>query len=110
MDILESKEVLLEKSFSWWKKLNKKIEGKPQPVQVLQKRTMNTAIATLEDLINVPFSELSMSLYFYCQDLQMTQFTKLYESQVELVVANPEKFVFQLHSFFNEISTKIKKI
>ena len=70
MDILESKEVLLEKSFSWWKKLNKKIEGKPQPVQVLQKRTMNTAIATLEDLINVPFSELSMSLYFYCQDLQ----------------------------------------
>lgn len=109
MDILESKEVLLEKSFSWWKKLNKKIEGKPQPVQVLQKRTMNTAIATLEDLINVPFSELSMSLYFYCQDLQMTQFTKLYESQVELAGANPEKFVFQLHSFFNEISTKIKK-
>lgn len=108
MDTIKTTE-LLEQSFDWWKKLNKKLKDKPQAVQVLQKRTMNTAIAILENLIDVPYTELSMSLYFYCQDVQMTQFTRLYESQIELAGANPEKFVFQLHSFLNQISSKIKK-
>lgn len=94
---------------SWWKRLNRKLEGKPQPMQVLQKRTMNTALAVLDNLEDIPFTQLSMSLYFYCQDIKMNEFTHLYENQVELAGANPEKFVFQLHKFFNDISHKIKK-
>lgn len=99
----------LEQTTVWWKKLNKKLDGKPQPMQILQKRTMNTALAVLENLDGIPFTKLSMSLYFYCQDLKMSEFTHQYENQLELAGANPEKFVFQLHKFFNEISIKIKK-
>lgn len=99
----------LEQTTAWWKKLNKKLEGKPQPMQILQKRTMNTALAVLENLDGIPFTKLSMSLYFYCQDLKMSEFTHQYENQLELAGANPDKFVFQLHKFFNEISVKIKK-
>lgn len=94
---------------SWWKRLNRKLEGKPQPMQVLQRRTMNTALAVLENIEDLPFTKLSMSLYFYCQDLRMQEFTHLYEKQVELAGANPEKFVFQLHKFYNDVSHKIKK-
>ncbi len=96
-------------TISWWKRLNRKLEGKPQPMQVLQRRTMNTALSVLENIEDLPFSNLSMSLYFYCQDLKMKEFTHLYENQIELAGANPEKFVFQLHKFYNDISNKIKK-
>lgn len=99
----------LKQTTSWWKRLNRKLEGKPQPMQILQKRTMNTALAVLENLEDIPFTKLSMSLYFYCQDLRMTEFTKQYENQIELAGANPEKFVFQLHKFFNDMTNKIKK-
>lgn len=94
---------------TYWKRLNKRIQGKPEPVQVLQKRTLNSAIVILENLKEIPFQKLSTSLYFYCQDIQMSKFTRLYEAQIELAGANPEKFVFQLHSFYNDISSKIKK-
>lgn len=99
----------LKQTTSWWRRLNRRLEGKPEPMQVLQKRTMNTALQVLDNLEDIPFSKLSMSLYFYCQDLKMSEFTHLYENQVELAGANPEKFVFQLHKFFNDVSHKIKK-
>jgi hypothetical protein len=35
--------------------------------------------------------------------------TREYEKQIELAGANPERFVFQLHSFYNAISSKIRK-
>ena len=93
----------------WWKRLNKKIKDKPEPVKVLQRRTMNSALAILQNLQGIPFEKLSMSLYFYCQDLKMYEFTHQYEAQVELAGANPEKFVFQLHNFYNALAAKIKK-
>lgn len=93
----------------WMQKLNRKIESKPMPVKTLQRRTMNSAIAICNCLSGLDFSKISMSLYFYCKDVQMQQFTHLYESQIELAGANPEKFAFQLHQFYNNISTKIKK-
>lgn len=96
-------------TLSWWRRLNRKLESKPKPLQILQKRTMNTALAVLDNIEDIPFSKLSMSLYFYCQDLRMNEFTHFYENQVELAGANPERFVFQLHKFFNDITNKIKK-
>lgn len=102
-------EEYVKKSLSYWKRLNRKIADKPQVMQILQKRTFNTAFAVLENLKDIPFTELSMSLYFYCQDVAMNKFTRLYEAQVELAGIDSEKFMFQLHKFFNELSNKIKK-
>lgn len=79
------------------------------PANLLQRRTMNTAVVTVSTLQNIPFSELSSSLYFFCSDIESKAFSRLYESQVELAGANPDKFIKGLHSFFNATAHKIKK-
>ena len=57
----------------------------------------------------IPFEELAVSLYFYCQDVNMAQFTRWYEAQLELAGANKEKFATGLHRFFTETAKKIQK-
>ena len=94
---------------SYWKKLNKKLKGKPYPVIIIQRRTLSTAVEILDTIENLPFEKLSMSLYFYCQDVGMAQFTRAYESQIELAGANPDKFVFGLNEFYTRMASKIRK-
>ena len=94
---------------SYWRKLNKKLRGKPYPVITIQRRTLSTASEILDTICDIPFEKLSMSLYFYCQDVGMAQFTHAYESQIELAGANPDKFVFGLHEFYTRIASKIRK-
>lgn len=91
------------------KRLNKKLEGKPPALRIIQRRTLNTAVQVLERLESIDFSVLSTSLYFYTEDLRMNEFTKYYEQQVELAGANPERFITNLHSFYQKLSAKIKK-
>ena len=92
-----------------WRKLLKKIKGTPLPMQILQRRTMSSAIGILESLEGVSFDRISRSLYFYCQDLRMNQFTGQYEAQVELAGANSEKFALGLHKFYNDMANQIKR-
>ena len=99
----------IERFVRWQRKLDKKIQSQPQPVQILQRRSLSTAEIVIEGIEDLPFEKLSMNLYFYCQDAQMNQFTRRYESMVELASIDPEKFAFSLHKFYNELSVKIKK-
>lgn len=94
---------------NYYKKLMKKIEGLPQPRQTIRRRAANTAAAILDNLRDVPFNKLAMSIYFYSNDLRMKDFTRYYESQLELAAVNPEKFFMGLHNFYNEMAVKIKK-
>lgn len=87
----------------------KKYKDKPAPVRTLLYRTLSTATAVLTGIKDIPFEKLSFSLYFFCQDIQTDYFTRLYESQLELAGANPDKFVKGLHKFFNDTAAKIKK-
>ena len=93
----------------YWNWLDKRLGGSLNPMAILQRRTMNTVCAVLENLRGIPFSKLSSSLYFFCADVESREFTRLYEAQIELAGAAPEKFAKGLHKFFNEISSKIKK-
>lgn len=93
----------------YWAWLDKKLGDSESPVALLQKRTMNTVCAVLMQLADIPFSDLSYSLYFFCADIEMREFARLYESQIELAGADPDKFARGLHKFYNEISAKIKK-
>lgn len=99
----------VERFCCWQRKLDKKIRSQPQPLQILQRRTISTAHSVVEGIENIPFEKLSMNLYFYCQDAQMNKFTRQYESMVELASIDPEKFAFSLHKFYNELSIRIKK-
>ena len=96
-------------SDTWWRRVTKKANGKPLPLIILQTRTLSTAVEILEWIQDMPFKKLSMSLYFYCQDVGMKEFTRAYETQLELAGANPEKFAMGLHSFYNEMAHKIQK-
>ena len=87
----------------------KKAKDQPKPVVILQLRTLSTAIEILDWISNIPFEELAVSLYFYCQDVNMAQFTRWYEAQLELAGANKEKFATGLHRFFTETAKKIQK-
>lgn len=88
---------LLKKWSNWFDRKNGSGYG---PANILQRRTMNTAIVTVSTLQNIHFTELSSSLYFFCSDIESKEFSRLYESQVELAGANPDKFIKGLHSFF----------
>ena len=96
-------------SDTWWRRVTKKANGKPLPLIILQTRTLSTAVEILEWIQDMPFKKLSMSLYFYCQDVGMKEFTRAYETQLELAGANPEKFAMGLHRFYNEMAHKIQK-
>lgn len=96
-------------SDTWWRRVTKKANGKPLPLIILQTRTLSTAVEILEWIQDMPFNKLSMSLYFYCQDVGMKEFTRAYEAQLELAGANPEKFAMSLHRFYNEMAHKIQK-
>ena len=88
--------------------IEKKSAGKPAPVVTMMRRTNATAISMLSELEDVPFRELSSSLYFICQDLQAQEFVHRYEAQLELAGANQDAFVKGLHKFFNDMARFVK--
>lgn len=92
-----------------WRRTMKKAKDQLKPVVILQLRTLSTAIEILDWISDIPFEELAVSLYFYCQDVNMAQFTRWYEAQMELAGANQEKFAVGLHRFFTETAKKIQK-
>ena|GEM_PF-727508 len=87
----------------------RKFADKPPVVKVIANRTFGTGIAVLSILEDFPFHTLSNLIYVYCKDSQLQWLTREYEGQIELAGANPERFIFQLHKFYNEISNKIRK-
>ena len=91
------------------KKYRDRYSNKPRDIQVMTKRTLATAISILAHLKEVPYEELITSIYIYCKDSNLMWLTQEYEKQIELAGANPERFIFQLHSFYNAISAKIRK-
>lgn len=92
-----------------WRRTMKKAKDQLKPVVILQLRTLSTAIEILDWISDIPFEELAVSLYFYCQDVNMAQFTRWYEAQMELAGANQEKFAVGFHRFFTETAKKIQK-
>ena len=98
-----------QSSARWWRHVRKNSKGKPLAAVLIQIRTLSTAVEILDWIQDIPFSNLSMSLYFYCQDIGMANFTRAYESQLELAAANPEKFALGLHKFYTEMAKKIQK-
>lgn len=93
----------------YWKWLDKKVAGKPSGIQTLQRRTMNTATMLLMSIKDIEFRDLSSTLYFICSSAETKELAHLYESQLELAGAAPEKFVKGLHAFYNDTAAKIKK-
>lgn len=91
------------------KRMNKKMQGKPQAVKIIMSRTFNSAIMILQHIADVPFEELIFDIFDFCIDLQFKEIVRLFDAELELAGADQEKFVFDLHPFYNNISNKIRK-
>lgn len=91
------------------KSFEKKISSKPFNQQVLMRRTLGSGLTIVQRLSRVDFSDLALSLYVYCKDMELFEFTHEYEKQIELAKANPERFLSQLYKFYTQISVRIKK-
>ena len=92
-----------------WEKMLKKMEKHPLPVQMLMRRTLNTAMAVVASLHDIPFQKLESSLYFFCESLETKTFVHEYEGQLELAESDRDKFIKGLYPFFNRISSTIRK-
>lgn len=93
----------------YYSRMQKKIEGKPFPVQLIMERTFSSACMILTALDGIPFNELAMGVFFFCKDVQFREVVRQYDAQLELAGANPDKFVFGLHSFYNTVTNRIRK-
>lgn len=91
------------------KKYKRKYENLPLVRQIIYRRTFGIVMNILSNIQGIPFEKFSMNLYFYCKDLQMKQFTRSYESQLELAAIDSEKFLFSLYGFYNSMALRIKK-
>lgn len=87
----------------------KKHLNKPEAIQYYASRALSTACIVVTGIKGIPFEELTLGIYYYCQDAAFRPIAKEYDAQLELAGANPEKFILGLHNFYNEISKKIKR-
>ena len=87
--------------------LEKRLVKKPEDAKQLQRRTLHSAFAVLNNLKNLKFSDFSRTLYFFCADAKTEEFTRYYESQLELALIDEEKFVKNLHKFYVSMGKKI---
>lgn len=97
----------LEKKYS--KRMEKKMKGKPQAVKIIMSRTFYSAIMIIQNIIDVPFEKLTFDIYDFCIDLQFREIVRLFDAELELAGIDQEKFIFDLHPFYNRVSHKIKK-
>lgn len=93
----------------YYKRMQKRIAGKPPPVQIIMERTFNTACLVLRCIHSMPFSQLTKALYFLCKSLPHREMARQFESQLELAGANPERFVFGLHPFYNNFVAMVRR-
>lgn len=91
------------------KRYRKRIASKPQVVQILALRSFNTAATVLALLEGMSFQDIAKAVFLYCKDSKFREITKQYEGQIELAGANPERFLLELHSFYNQIGNLVRK-
>lgn len=103
---VEVENAVAKKYVPW---IRRKVKGKPSPVINMMYRTNGTGMAVVSLLKDVPFTELSANLYFMAQDMKTKEFTRLYESQLELASIDPDKYIHKLYQFFNDVGRHIKK-
>lgn len=93
----------------FFEKIFRKNPDESIPLKILRCRTVHTALSIIETIRGIPFHELSYSLYLISNELRMDSFIRMYEAQIEMAAANPERFINDLHKFFLKMKREIEK-
>lgn len=106
---MEYDNIAYELESKYDKRIEKKMQGKPFATKVIMSRTFSSAFMILQNLHGISFEQITLDLFYLCKDLKFKEIVLLFESELELACVNEEKFIFHLHSFYNNISSKIRK-
>lgn len=87
----------------------RRTESKPAPMRLIMERTFHSAMWVLETIDGVEINELDSAANLFAASLKNREFAFLYKSQLEIAWSDADKFVFGLHSFYNNLAGKIKK-
>ncbi len=82
--------------------------GKPEPVCIYIRRSLNTGVSVLDLLRDIPFESLSVSLYFITKG-SIKKLSRIYEAELELAAIDADKFLRGIHKFYNETAIYLKK-
>ena len=94
---------------SYMKHLNKKMEGKDDAIRAVMAGTNTVGMQVLSRLQGVGLTDSVMSVYVYCKDEGFRYIAKQFEAAIELAILKPEKFLFGLHGFYNNLASKLRK-
>lgn len=104
--IVETKE-MIEFSARVFSKTERNFRSKGMPIFVVHCRVCNTAISVVNKIKDVPFDELTLSLYVACKDTGFDNLAHKFESMIELASANKERFVDKLFKLLDDASKYI---
>lgn len=76
---------------------------------ILRKRTINLAVMVITSVEDYDFADFELALYFRCDDEQARFFMRIYESQMEEAMLQPERFIKNLDMFYMETCKYIEK-
>lgn len=106
---MEYNEKVYDLERKYERRMEKKMQGKPLAIRIIMSRTFSSAFMILSNIIDIPFENLIFDIYGFCKDPQFVEIIKMFDAELELAGVDPEKFIFHLHSFYNDVSNKIKK-
>lgn len=93
----------------YYKRMYNKRKDKPQSMQILMNRTFGTAIDAMAKLGLVTQRTFDEDIEVFLQSLSKYEYTTLFYDQAKLVKADPEKFLFGLHGFYNDLISSLRK-
>lgn len=77
--------------------------------QIKKRNTKITANIIVENLEGLDISDLLSNVYIKVDDEVSKELVKMYESQLILAMTSPNKFITNLHTFYNNTAKYLKK-
>lgn len=93
----------------YYSRFLKKMEGKPAPVRLIMERTFHSAVWVLETIDGISADELESAINLFVSNLRGIEFALIYREQLKIAWSDADRFLFGLHSFYNNLAMKVKK-
>lgn len=90
-------------------RIMKRHSGKPLATKLIVNRTLGTAMSIVSNLKGISPEELNRELNTFERFIFSEKFSKPCREQLTLAIMDDKKFVLELHRFYTEIATMVKK-
>jgi len=91
------------------KRILKRQAGKPFDIRILLNRTFGSALSIYTRTLDIPTETFTKELDAFAYTVEPHDIAEMYSSQIKLVKADPDKFIFGLHRFYKEVMRKVRE-